>query len=133
MILVDTCVLIDIAQGDDLWADWSATQLALWSGRGPVVITPTVFAEWSALFADVTDVDLAVTRFGLTWQESSKAALFLASQAHKQYRRRGGTRAMVLADFLIGAHAAVSRMPVLTRAPRRFQSYFTQLELVCPH
>ena len=133
MILVDTCVLIDVAEGDEQWAEWSAEQLALWSGRGPVVISPTVFAEWSAMFADVTDVDSAVTQFGLTWQESPRAALFLASQAHKLYRRRRGARPMVLPDFLIGAHAAVSRMPILTRDPRRFSSYFTQLQIVCPH
>lgn len=133
MILVDTCVLIDVTEGDEEWADWSAQQLALWSERGPVVISPMVFAEWSALFGDVTEVDAATTKFGLTWQDAPRAALFLAAHAHKLYRRRGGTRPMVLPDFLIGAHAAVSRMPILTRDPRRFNSYFTQLQIVCPH
>ena len=132
MILVDTCVLIDVAEGDARWADWSARQLALWIERGPIVITPMVFAEWSSMFAHVTEVDSAVTQFGLTWQEPPRPALFLAAQAHKLYRRRGGVKAMVLPDFLIGAHAAVLRLPILTRDPRRFASYFNDLQIVCP-
>ena len=132
MILVDTCILIDIAEGDSRWADWSAGQLALWSGLGPIVISPMVFAEWSSMFAHVDEVDSAVARFGLTWQEPPRPALFLAAQAHKLYRRRGGTRAMVLPDFLIGAHAAVLRAPVLTRDPSRFTTYFSALEIVAP-
>ena len=58
--------------------------------------------------------------------------LRLAAQAHRLYRRRGGTRAMVLPDFLIGAHAAVAGMPLLTRDRRRFDAYFVGLEVVAP-
>lgn len=133
MILVDTCVLIDVAESESEWSQWSARMLAQWSERGPLVIQPMVFAEWSAMFFDVADVDSAVTQFGLTWQETPRAALFLAAQAHKQYRRHGGIKPMVLPDFLIGAHAAVTRMPILTRDPRRFTHYFAKLEVVCPN
>ena len=133
MILVDTCVLIDVAETESEWSHWSARMLAHWSERGPLVIAPMVFAEWSAMFFDVADVDNAVAQFGLTWQDTPRAALFLAAQAHKQYRRRGGIKSMVLPDFLIGAHAAVTRMPILTRDPRRFTHYFAKLEVVSPN
>lgn len=132
MILVDTCVLIDVAEDDDRWGDWSAQQLARWSERGPLVINSMIFAEWSSMFGHVVDVDRAVLRFGLTWQDPSHAALFLAAQAHKIYRRRAGTKALVLADFIIGAHAADMNMPILTRDPRRFTNYFAGIEVVCP-
>ncbi|MEO8124327.1 MAG: type II toxin-antitoxin system VapC family toxin [Burkholderiales bacterium] len=132
MILVDTCILIDVAEGDSNWADWSARQLALWSERGPLVISPMVFAEWSSMFSNVEEADSAVMQFGLTWFELPRAALFLAAQAHKLYRRRGGLKSMVLPDFLIGAHAAVARVPLLTRDPRRFESYFADLQIVSP-
>ncbi|CAN5188937.1 type II toxin-antitoxin system VapC family toxin [soil metagenome] len=132
MILVDTCVLIDITEGDANWADWSSRQLAAWSTRGAIVITPMVFAEWSAMFSHVSEVDSAVSRLDLTWQDVPKPALFLAAQAHKSYRRRGGAKAMVLPDFLIGAHAAVTRIPILTRDRRRFETYFNGLEIVSP-
>ena len=84
------------------------------------------------MFPHVGAVSHAVERFGLTWQESPRSALFLAAQAHKTYRRRGGTRAMVLPDFLIGAHAAVKQLPILTRDRRRFDTYFNGLEIVAP-
>lgn len=132
MILVDTCILIDVAEGDPRWSAWSEEQLARWSGRGPVVLTPMVFAEWSAMFPHVHAVEDAVERFRLTWQDPPRAALFLAAQAHKAYRRRGGTRAMTLPDFLIGAHAAVAKVPILTRDRRRFDAYFNGLEIVAP-
>jgi predicted nucleic acid-binding protein len=38
----------------------------------------------------------------------------------------------VLADFFIGAHAAVSRYPLLTRDTRRYSSYFADVKLVAP-
>jgi predicted nucleic acid-binding protein len=37
-----------------------------------------------------------------------------------------------LGDFFIGAHAAVSRVPVLTRDARRYQTYFPSVRLVTP-
>lgn len=34
------------------------------------------------------------------------------------------------ADFFIGAHAAVSRLPVLTRDTHKYQNYFPTVKLV---
>lgn len=44
-----------------------------------------------------------------------RPALFLAGKALVRYRRQGGNKNNALADFFIGTHAAVSRMPLLTR------------------
>jgi predicted nucleic acid-binding protein len=49
-----------------------------------------------------------------------------------RYRRRGGQKQNVLADFYIGAHAAVSRYPILTRDTRRYSTYFSDLKLITP-
>jgi predicted nucleic acid-binding protein len=38
----------------------------------------------------------------------------------------------VLADFFIGAHAAVAGFPVLTRDTQRYSTYFTGVSLVSP-
>jgi predicted nucleic acid-binding protein len=38
----------------------------------------------------------------------------------------------VLADFFIGAHAAVSRYPLLTRDTRRYTAYFSGVTLIAP-
>ena len=65
--------------------------------------------------------------------ETPKPALFLAGKAFVQYRRQGGTQSNVLADFFIGAHAAVAGLPLLTRDVRRYASYFPTVRLVVPH
>ena len=132
MILVDTCVLIDVSADSADWRDWSLRQLASWSERGPLLINPIVFAEWCSDFETHEDASVALTDFGLQWAEVPRTALFLASQAHRRYRRRGGTRSMVLPDFLIGAHAAVTGIPLLTRDRRRFDTYYSGLEIVAP-
>ena len=68
----------------------------------------------------------------MQYRELPKAALFLAGKAHQTYRRRGGGRPGVLADFLIGGHAAVLGVPLLTRDAQRFRSYFPSVRLVLP-
>lgn len=132
MILVDTCVLVDITADDPAWRDWSLEQLARWSVRGPLLTNPIVFAEWCSDFDAYEAASDALEDFGLQWDDLPREALFLAAQAHRLYRRRGGTRSMVLPDFLIGAHAAVRRVPLLTRDRRRFDAYFRGLEIVTP-
>ena len=38
----------------------------------------------------------------------------------------------MLADFLIGAHALVERVPLLSRDRRRYRQAFPGLELIAP-
>jgi predicted nucleic acid-binding protein len=38
----------------------------------------------------------------------------------------------VLPDFFIGAHAAVAQLPLLTRDPSRYRSYFSGIALITP-
>lgn len=68
----------------------------------------------------------------LTLIEVPRPALFLAGKAFVRYRRQGGTKGNVLADFFIGAHAAVSRYPLLTRDTRRYTTYFSDVTLIAP-
>jgi predicted nucleic acid-binding protein len=47
-------------------------------------------------------------------------------------RAAGGARTGVLPDFFIGAHAAVTRLPLLTRDATRYRAYFPTIELIAP-
>ena len=65
-------------------------------------------------------------------EEIPLAAAFLAAHAHAAYRRSGGSREAILPDFLIGAHAAVTRRPLLTRDSRRVAAHLPGATLIAP-
>ena len=57
-------------------------------------------------------------RAPLPWE-----AAFLAGRVFRSYRRRGGSRSRVLANVLIGAHAATEEMSLSTR-DQGYTKYF---------
>lgn len=132
MILVDTNVLIDVLEDDPVWADWSIQQLRAQSRAHDLVINPIIYAELSQTFSTFEALDEVVEKLGLVLQEIPRPALFLAGKAFVRYRKMGGGKSNVLADFFIGAHAAVKRLPLLTRDAKRYRNYFPTVELVVP-
>ena len=132
MTLVDTNVLLDFIGDDPQWGDWSEQQLEAAISRGPVIASDIVYAEVSVRFARAEEVDLFLADAGIDVQPVPQPGLFLAGKAYRTYRGRGGTRTGVLPDFLIGAHAAVAGLPLLTRDVARYLAYFPTLTLIAP-
>ena len=132
MLLVDTNVLVDVLEDDPEWADWSIGQLRAQSKIHRLAINPVIYSELSLTFSTVEALDRAVDDLGLTMIEIPRPALFLAGKAFVRYRRQGGKKHNVLADFFIGAHAAVAGYPVLTRDTQRYATYFSGVSLVSP-
>lgn len=131
-MLVDTNVLVDVLEDDPEWADWSIGQLRTQSRVHRLIINPVIYTELSLTFSTVEALDEVLAGMQLPVVEMPRPALFLAGKAFAQYRRRGGTKGNVLADFFIGAHAAVAGWPILTRDGSRYQSYFPTVNLVMP-
>ena len=77
-------------------------------------------------------LDKTIANLGLILLELLRPALFLAGKAFVQYRRQGGKSNNVLADFFIGAHAAVLGCSLLIRDVQRYQSYFPSVKLITP-
>lgn len=132
MLLVDTNVLLDVLEDDPNWAEWSLRQLRAQSQVHELVINPVIYAELSLAFDSVQALDAALAGMGFVFEELPRPALFLAGRAFVRYRREGGTKGNVLADFFIGAHAAVAGCGVLTRDARRYRNYFPRVPLVTP-
>lgn len=132
MLLVDTNVLVDVLEDDPQWADWSIRQLRAQSKIHPLAINPIIYAELSLTFSTVEALDETVEALGLVVKELPRPALFLAGKAYTRYRRQGGHKNNVLADFFIGAQAAVLGWPLLTRDARRYQAYFPSVALITP-
>lgn len=131
-MLVDTNVLVDVLENDPDWADWSIAQLQAQSKVHRLAINPIIYSELSLSFSTVEALDQVLDSMELRMLEIPKPALFLAGKAFVQYRRSGGVKNNVLGDFFIGAHAAVSGLPVLTRDTRRYKNYFPSVRLVAP-
>lgn len=132
MTLIDTNVLLDLFTDDPNWSAWSAAQLDRLALVGPLLVNDIVYAELSASFATPDEVDEALARIDVELTPTPRSALFLAGKAYGRYRSAGGTRTGVLADFFIGAHAAVAKLPLLTRDARRYRTYFPTVDLITP-
>jgi predicted nucleic acid-binding protein len=132
MTLVDTNVLLDVATDNSKWASWSLQQLDTAAIRGRVLINAVAYAEFTIGYARIEEAERVLADVGIDLIEIPRSALFLAGKAFQRYRARGGSRTGVLPDFFIGAHAAVAQMPLLTRDPRPYRTYFTGIALIAP-
>lgn len=132
MILIDSCVLLDVITEDPNWYRWSAKALADAAVDSELVINQIIFAEVSTKFATIDDFAEMFPTDEFRRAALPYSAAFLAGKAHFEYRRRGGVRAATLPDFFVGAHAAVAGYQILTRDPRRFRQYFPTVDLIAP-
>ena len=132
MVLVDTNVILDVAEDDARWAAWSQQQLEAASQRYALLINPVIYAELSIAYRRIEELESLLERGGFRVEPIPREALFLAGKAFLQYRRKSGVKTGVLPDFFIGAHAAVAGIPLLTRDTRRYRSYFPKLVLITP-
>ncbi|QHJ00745.1 PIN domain-containing protein [Xylophilus rhododendri] len=132
MTLVDANVLIDLVEGTSDWYAWSESALLRAAGQGPLLINAIVYAEIARDFASQADIQdfLRDLRIGVDPLDEDIA--FQAARAHAHYRQAGGQRHATLPDFFIGAHASVRRLALLTRDSKRIQTYFPDVELICP-
>lgn len=101
--------------------------------RGRVLINAVVYAEFSIGYARIEEAERVLAEAGLDLIEIPRPALFLAGKVFQRYRAQGGSRTGVLPDFFIGAHAAVAQLPLLTRDPRPYRTYFAEIDLIAPN
>ncbi|WP_035612855.1 type II toxin-antitoxin system VapC family toxin [Haloferula sp. BvORR071] len=130
LVLVDTNVILDITGADPVWLGWSSGQLAGLVHR--LAINPLIYTELCHSAGKIEDVEAILASLGLIYLELPREALFLASQAFRNYRRNGGTKSAPLADFFIGAHAQAEGFTLLTRDVDRYRSYFPSVPLIHP-
>ncbi|MEU1982702.1 type II toxin-antitoxin system VapC family toxin [Nocardia sp. NPDC019395] len=130
--LIDSCVLIDVLDGDPTWSSWSERELVAARNRGRVVINPLIYSEVSIGYATKEELEQALPAAVFDREPLPWDAGFLAARAFRAYRRNGGDRRSPLPDFYIGAHAAVAGYRLLTRDAARFRSYFPRLPVIAP-
>jgi predicted nucleic acid-binding protein len=103
-----------------------------WLDTGPVVINAIIYGEIGFACERIESLDALLPAHLYDYQAIPREAAFLAARAHAAYRERGGSRQMILPDFLIGAHALVENLALLTRDGRRYRQAFPGLKLITP-
>jgi predicted nucleic acid-binding protein len=129
---VDSSVLLDVFGPDPDFGQRSAAALRACLAEGSLVSCEVVWAEVAAAGPSVDAARDAMERVGVRFSPLSQAAALGAGHAWRAYRQAGGPRSRVIADFLIGAHAAMEAERLLTRDRGFYRTYFDGLEVVDP-
>ncbi len=79
--LVDSSVILDIVTDDPAWAAWSADALTEARDNGALVINPIVYAEVSAGFDRIEDLDGILPTEDFQREALQYEAAFLAGKA----------------------------------------------------
>jgi predicted nucleic acid-binding protein len=130
-IFVDSNVILDVATDDPNWGLWSDQQITRHQSGG-LWVNPVVYSELGVGAESRAEVDELLAGLKVQVVEVSRDALFLAAKAFQQYRKNGGVRSSPLPDFFIGAQAETEGVPLLTRDPARYRTYFPGVALICP-
>jgi hypothetical protein len=130
---VDTNILIDILEPDPVHGLRSKEALKKCLREGAVVACDVVWAEVATAYGknqkDLVEA-LQIMRIGFSAM-SMESALGAARSWHN-YRRRGGGRDRIAADFLIGGHAAAQAERLLTRDLGFYRKHFKGFAVVSP-
>lgn len=129
--ILDSNVLLDLIKRDAAWFAWSSKSLAQQIGGG-VCINAIVYSECAAGYPSGEGFQRFLKSVGVTYEDIPQEGAYLAGRAHKSYRTRGGLKVRTLPDFLIGAHAAVRGLTLLTRDPAVYRTYFPALNIIAP-
>lgn len=133
MVLVDANVLIDMLVDDPTWRPWSEANVRRFAGEQGVGINPIIFAEVAPHFTS--------REYALRWLRGTPyarlrlpyKAAYGAGAAYARYRKlEKGEKRSPMPDFYIGAHAQLLGMQLLTRDPRRYRTYFPDVQLITP-
>lgn len=129
---VDTSVLLDVFGADERFGASSAQALRACLNEGAVVACDVVWAETRTAFASDDAFLGALKALGIGFSAPTEQAAALAGAAWRKYRAAGGKRNRVMADFLIGSHAASQCDRLLTRDRGYYKKYFAGVTVIDP-
>ncbi len=131
-MIADSNILIDLLHGEGDQAERVKNAFIAYSLVNSMFINPVIFAESASGSPNIVTFEARLRSLELENMPFSNLDAFRASIAFRAYRQNGGPRITILPDFLIGAQASVRGWPILTRDPKRFESYFPEVEIVDP-
>ena len=129
---VDTNVLIDLFGADPIYGIPSKEAFRSCINQGSLVACDVVWAEVSAVFPSESDAQEALQTLGVQFSPLGMEASLFSGRLWKDYRKKGGRRDRMVADFLIGAHALYHADALLTRDRGFYRSGMPKLKIIEP-
>jgi predicted nucleic acid-binding protein len=129
---IDTNVLLDVLLPNDDFCDAAIEALEDSVSVGSLVICDLVYAELCVHFPAQRECDDFLAANQIRVEPLTRAAHFAASRVWREYRRQGGPRARILADFLVGVHAEHQATRLLSRDRGFYGRLFPSLKLIDP-
>ncbi len=129
---IDTNILLDILLPDEKFCDASSKAVEEAATSGSLVVCDLVYAELCIHFSTQRECDGFLESNEIRVEPLSREAHFLASRAWRTYRKQGGQRSRILADFLIGAHAQTQATRLLSRDRGFYGKLFPALTVIDP-
>ncbi len=125
---VDTNVLLDVLLPSDKHGPQSREWLSIAYDAGAIIVCDIVYAELVPSTGCRDVLDHALRETGATLSPIDSSIAYEAGLRWMRYRRSGGPRARIVADFLIGAHAIATADAFLTRDRGFYSTYFPELK-----
>lgn len=129
---VDTNVLLDVFGGDPRFGERSAGTIRRCRAEGSLIACGVVLAELASVFPSRDEAVDGLARLDVGFDAIEMPTALVAGDSWRVYRERGGTRGRLVADFLVGAHAACQADRLLTRDRGFYRAYFSALEVLDP-
>lgn len=131
ILAVDSSVLICIFNDEPSRARWFEFLLTA-RLENRLIASDVVWAELASLFPTATALNASMTKLGIEFSPLNEQACFEAGQLFAAYRKRGGPRSRIIADFMIAAHALHQAAGLATGELDFAQKYVPRLRLVRP-
>lgn len=131
-MIADSNIIIDLLHGENDQALKVQQVFLNYAAVGKIYLNPVIFAESASGSPSLEDFEARLQQLDLENIPLSNADSYRASLAFRAHRQNGGPRTTILPDFLIGAQASARGWPILTRDPKRFESYFPEVEIIDP-
>ena len=129
---IDTNVLLDVLLPNDDFCDAAMAAIEESVTAGSLVVCDVVYAELCVHFSAQQDCDDFLAANQIRVEALTRASQFAASRVWREYRRQGGSRTRILADFMVGAHAQLQATRLLSRDRGFYKKLFPSLKLVDP-